>query len=488
MHNICKACTVHQLKVCEGDMCVPFQNAKRQEELLAVDLPTNYNGLRFTSDAMDCALPIAIDSHGGCSYSCLYCFANNLQRNPERNMIKIQKMKEEGTFYSEFSIYQLEKFLNREKNSYSSKNFYDLLDAHMPVQLGALGDPCDHLEEHTKWLLKAIPLFIEHKIPVRVGTKGAQVMMKKEYRDAFHQNPKQFWFSISLITPSDELLAKIDINAPSATERLKAMKEYSKSGHNMTLRMRPFLPGISDAYPGEPEAWRVLLEKAADAGARAVSFEWIFLQSALTPRQKVMYYEMFKAMGNSKFGNWWNSNSNTKESCRRASREIKYELTMKIREKTHELGMIFGCSDPHFKELNDYGCCCGIPDDDEWFGGWSRRQLINVIVEMKRAYDRGENLQVNYLDWKPEWAHKIDANVMIAFGDAHSHRVRRNLTFGDTMRSKWNNPNHPRSPFIYFAGVMRPIGIDLNSNDLVYEYRDWNKDFDKNALELNYKK
>lgn len=97
-------------------------------------------------------------------------------------------------------------------------------------------------------------------------------------------------------------------------------------------------------------------------------------------------------------------------------------------------------------------------------------------------------MQVNYNDWRPEWAHHIKAGEMIAYGSAAAQRIRKFHTFGDTMRIKWNNPKHPRSPFIYFAGVMRPVGVDQNTNDLIYEYRDWERGFDKNKLELNFER
>ena len=486
IHNICKACVLQRQEHCAGDMCLPYQNKERQAEILGKEMLSDYGGLRFTSDAMDCALPIAMDSHSGCSYGCVYCFANNLQRSPDRNMAKLHKLKEAGTFYTEWPIYQLEKFLAREAKDKVAKAVYPLLNQGMPVQLGALGDPLDDIEEASGWLLKAIPLFIHHGIPVRVGTKGARVMMLPRYRHAFHQKPEQFWISMSLITPFDDLLAKVDINAPSATERLATMKAYAKEGHSITLRFRPFLPGISSYLPGQntgqKQPWKVLLEKAAEAGTKAVSFEYIFLESGLTDRQKVMYHQMFKAMGWPGFGDYWNSHSQPRESCRRASRDIKYEITKAVMEETHKLGMIFGCSDPHFKEFNDYGCCCGIPDNDPWFGKWSRRQLTNVIVEMRKAFDRGERLQVGYTDWRPEWAHQVKAAEMIAYGSWHAHRIRKHFTFGDSMHNKWNNPSHPRSPYVYFAGVMRPTGVDVNTNDVIYEYRDWNTDFSQKFL------
>jgi hypothetical protein len=45
------------------------------------------------------------------------------------------------------------------------------------------------------------------------------------------------------------------------------------------------------------------------------------------------------------------------------------------------------------------------------------------------------------------------------------------------MRNKCNDPSHPRNPYAYFAGVMRPIGVDEKTQDVVYAYRHWHKNF-----------
>ncbi len=472
--EICKACGI-----CNGTLCAALLSKAEQKTAIPNQLPQNYSGVRFTADAMDCALPISMDSHSGCSYNCVYCFANNLSRAPDRNMAKLEKCKREGTLYSEWPIKKLERFLDRGYKDPISIQMYNLLDYGLPVQLGALGDPLDDIEEATGWLLKAIPLFIKYKVPVRVSTKGARVMMQKKYRDLFHQNPQQFWFAFSTICNSDELISQIDINAPVTSERLKAVKAYSKEGHPCSLRFRPFLPGISDSYPGEPNAWDTLMTRFADAGAIAVSFEYIFLNSSPTKRQKALDQLMFRIMRNPKFGEFWHGMSNSRESCRRGSRSYKSAMSFAVRNRAHELGMYFGCSDPHFKELNDFGCCCGIPPDFPWFGNWSRRQLTNVIVEMRKAFERGERLQVSYRDWYPEWSHNVNLSHMVNVGNWHTHRMKKFYTTGDNFRSKWNNPRHPRSPYTYFAGVMRPVGIDTNTNDLVYEYREWFDGFDK---------
>lgn len=47
--------------------------------------------------------------------------------------------------------------------------------------------------------------------------------------------------------------------------------------------------------------------------------------------------------------------------------------------------------------------------------------------------------------------------------------VRENQSMFDYIRENWNNPNNARSPYKYFAGVLRPKEIDKNG-DVVYYY------------------
>ena len=465
----CKLCGA-----CDGTTCDTLSSEMQLNYELPDVLPQTYDGLRFTADAMDCAMPISMDSHSGCGFNCVYCFTNNLTRAPDRNPAIIQRAIKEGSFYSEWPIKQLEKFLNRELKGSKYAAMYELLDGGQPVQLGALGEPFDTLEEHSGWAKKAIPLFIKYKVAVRISTKGGDLLQRPEYLKLFEDSPDQFWFAFSIISNSDDVIRKVDLKAPVTSSRLKAMKALTSLGCNASLRFRPFIPGISDAYEGEPKAWAVLMERAREAGARAISFEYIFLTQNLTPRQEQLQRIMLRAIGDPDFANKWHAMSNKSETCRRGSRLYKYEMTKNVRDLAHKLGMTFGCSDPHFKEWNDTGCCCGMPEEgDKWFSNWSRRQMTEVVVQARREYERGEIRLFSYEDWKPDWMHMVRFSEMVTGKNWHKHRLYSDVTFGDHTRRRWNDPKHPRGPYVYFGKVLVPVGVDKRTGDLVYRYVPW---------------
>ena len=430
------------------------------------ELPETYNsGIRFSSDGADCSVPLAIDSRNFCTFKCVYCFGQNLMRNPDRNPALRQK--------KQLSIKRLEKFLNRELKDPVSLAAYPLLDAGVPVQLGALGDSFDETELVTTWAKQAIPLFRKYRVPVRIGTKGGRVLQLPEYLRLFENDSDMFWFAFSIICNDDDLVSKIDIRAPVTSERLRAMSLLTKLGCKASLRFRPFLPGVSDTFPGgPPNAWEVLIDRCHEAGARAISYEWLFLNRNNTPRQESLNQHLFEKMGNPNFGEYWKKNS-PKESAMRGKKLDKYEMTMRIKEKVLGLGWTFGISDPHYREENTTFSCCAFPDDDPWFGKYNRDQLTRVLVEGRRAYDEGRPWSVTFSDWVPDWAKKIKKRMCVSLGDAHTHKKYQYQTIADDWRNKWNNPNKARGPEIYFRESLVPTGTDEATGDLIYEYQPW---------------
>ena len=257
--EICKACGR-----CNGTLCAALQSAGHRSEAIPSELPQTYSsGLRFSSDAFDCAIPISMDQHSGCSYNCLYCFSNSLSRAIDRADVGTKGPAAEvaGTMYKEWPLKNLRRLLGEEAptSSRQARAAQKMLRNGSPMQWGGLGDPFDEIERATGWGLKAIELLQKYKIPVRISTKGAEVLLTEPYISAFDRGDRHFWLAFSCITANDDLIERIDLAAPNATRRLAAMKKYSDMGFKCSLRWRPFIPYVSDQWPGEPNGWRILL-------------------------------------------------------------------------------------------------------------------------------------------------------------------------------------------------------------------------------------
>lgn len=280
--------------------------------------------------------------------------------------------------------------------------------------------------------------------------------------EKFKASPELYWVAFSLITVDDTILERIDKDAPNASQRLEAMKQLSAIGVKTSLRLRPILPGITDRTPRYKHAWRDLLRKAADAGAVSVSMEFSFVPGAMPNHIKKMWSEISNICGYD-LVKWYKSTS-VHGACLRSSRAWKEELTYAIYKETKLLGMNFGISDPHWKELNDFGCCCGIPGDDPYFGGWMRKQATEALLRAK------EGKLVSALDGIPDWAYKIPMQDMVVMTGPRNAFKRATMLWSDKLRNTWNDLKSPRGPLNYFEGVLFPVDQDEDGN-VIYKYK-----------------
>ena len=433
----CKGCG----NCTDGSFCAPWKGALEE-----------YGGsaVRYTADGYDCALPVSMDTYNTCSFRCMYCFSNFLLRDPlKKNTFQVRAIKPS----------YLEKVLAGEDKHLR----LDKLHPKMPFQWGALGDPFDCIERQHGVSLELMPLFAKYERPCRVSTKGGTVLTSPQYLEAFSKRPDLFWVAFSLISIDDRVLELVDKNAPNATQRLAAMKALSKLGVKTSLRFRPILPGVSDATPRHPKAWKELLYKAKEAGARAVSMEFAFVPGAMAPHIRRMWDEIKGIIGFD-IVKWYNGTTSKHGACLRSLALWKEELTFAIYEETKKLGMWFGISDPHWKQLNDFGCCCGIPGDDPVFGNWMREQATNALVT---ARDTG--CKVSAEQYIPAWAYDVKMAEMCVMTGAHNAYRRATMTWADNLRGKWNDLESPRGTLNYFEGALKPCG--MKGEDVVYEYK-----------------
>lgn len=453
----CRTCSGCDTK----EQCKPFRGKLR-----------NYTGIRFTADGFDCALPVAIDSHSTCSYRCLYCFSNFLMRDPIRKTTYCQS--DSPYKAGQWSLRCLEQILNGQAQGKNSLYYQAITNVSgdkrkCPIQWGALGDPFDNIERQQGWSLEAMKVFEKHEQPVRISTKGAAVLLEPEYQKAFNRRPELYWVAWSCISIDDDILSQIDKDAPPAQLRLKAMKSLAKKGVKNSLRMRPILPGVSDRTPRHKHAWRDLVRAARDAGAISISLEFAFVPGIPPKHVKKMWNEIERVV-QIPITKHYKETTTTFGACLRSSRAWKEDLPLAIYEETKKLGYNFGISDPHWKELNDYGSCCGIPHDDPIFGGWQRHNATNAVVRARRAHDQGKRLLVSAKDGIPDWAKHIRRDGLGAMAGRQTTLKRTRMTWADYLRDTWNNLKSPRGPLQYFEGILQPVRRAANG-DVLYEYR-----------------
>lgn len=427
--------------------------------------PEEYNGIRFTADGFDCALPVAIDSYSTCSFGCLYCFSNFLIRDPYRKgeyKIRALKLKVLDNFLS-LDPKRVNARLGVMQNALRRPH-----GKRCPIQWGALGEPFDNIERWQGLALEMIKLFVKHKQPTRVSTKGGLLLQHKDYLDAL-SHPDIFWVAFSIISTDDAMLKRIDLGAPSSVDRFKAMKELSRRGVKTSLRFRPVIPGVSDRTDKKRKIWKELIDRAADSGAKAISMEFIFVPIVQPPhiRERIQAIENICGVPLTSF---YKRTTAVKGSCLRGWKYWKEELVFAVRDHAKKNGLTFAISDPHWKELNDYGCCCGIPDDDPVFGSWERENATHMLVAAREKFlATGKRQRVHLDQVIPTWADKVYLREMACVTGARGQIAARFMTWAAYLKGQWNNYKKYRSPLHYFGDVLLPVGIDHGGNR-VYEY------------------
>lgn len=418
----------------------------------------SYSGIRFTSDGFDCALPVTIDSHSHCSFACLYCFSEQLTGHVET---KVKPIGQTSLSTIE-SIFSGGGGQDAENIRLALKYDRKVNGFPCPVQLGGINDPGDNIERQQGWFLKFAELVIKYNQPVRISTKG-NTFRQPEYLRVFAKAPHLFWVAFSTITCDDELIERIDIGAPNATERLRTMKALSDVGVKTSLRFRPMLPGVSDRTPRYRQAYKTLIERAAAAGCKAISYECGFYPSRggtevtkkwnqLSKVTNVPFKALFDKIGSN-------------EACRRASPAWTENIMHAVKEEAVRHGLWVGVSDPIWKQLSDTGCCCGILPGDPVFGNWERENATEALL---RAKNNGETVWPE--DIIPPWANRVLVSKMAALGAGPTTVwKKRHMLWSEKLRGVWNDPYSQRGPLVYFQGALQPTDRRANG-DIGYKY------------------
>ena len=446
--NTCRECRQSSTHCRDGKACASVRGHLRP-----------YGGIRPTSDGFDCALPESIDSHSFCSYACLYCFSVNLieHREASTRTVGQTSLRFIEAVFSGRPGKQYD--LLRRALKYDAKvNGYPC-----PIQLGAICDPLDNIERQQGWFLEFVKLAIKYNQPVRISTKG-NLFLTDEYLRAVAAKPELFAVLFSIVTPDEDVLSKVDVGAPSCRDRIESMRRLNAAGVRSWLRMRPILPGISDSTRAMPDAYRVLLQMAHDAGADAVSYEVAFLPGAMTRTVRKRWETIEQICGvplrqvYRSFG--------PRQACTRPSYRWTEQIMHAIHDEAHRLEMIVGISDPVWKQLGDTGCCCGFLPDDPVFGNWQRESATNQLLEAKRTGKR-----LTSRDIVPAWAREASLNNICALrpGPLEAYAGRHGC-WSDKLEKIWRDSNKQRSPLQYFQGALIPVER-LPDGDVAYVYR-----------------
>lgn len=410
-------------------------------------LREGYASPRWTGEIADCSLPVTLDTYSNCSFGCVYCFSQ-YQRGiggaaEEYYAKKVKSINPE-------KIRRL--FSGEDKKS----QFWPYVKDKRPIQYGGLSDQFDGFEKKYGITYEVLKYLRSINYPICFSTKSAWVFYDEKYRELF-RGADNWNVKFSIITLDEDDARAIEVGVPSPQERLEAMREYNKlSKGGTTLRLRPFIVGVSD------KTYIDLIKAAKEAGASAVTTEFFCLEMRSVKTAKEHYDEISKRCGFD-IVDFYRKHSNG-SGYLRLNRKVKEKYILKMRDLVHELGMRFYVSDAHFKECSDNACCCALPCEWEYSRG-------HFSAALQIARRTGE---VHWSDIADDM-YFLEFNAVKAAGcqmaRSSSDRAAKfsGMTMKDYLRYLWNSPRSGQSPYKIFERILKPDGYDENG-DIVYKY------------------
>ena len=426
-----------------------------------MDLPIkqDYGSPRWSGEICDCSMPLTFDTYSGCSYNCLYCFAY-FQKSHTTNGYK-GKSNPKDRVVRCVNIEKIQQMflncLNDNPQTPDEKQVYPYIKNRITMQWGGMADGFDEYERQYGVSLELLKFFDKIDYPLSISTKGVWWTKDPRYMDIVKKHSHNWHFKISIITLDPIKSAVIEEYCPTPQERLQAIKRLSDIGIPVTLRLRPYIIGLSEDYPK-------LIHEASKMGANSVTTEFFCLETRAKADLKQKYKTMSKVLG---YDVWDFYRKNSKgQGYKRLNYQIKRPIIKNMKKIAHNHRMLLYVSDAHHKEKCDAVCCCGTPPSFKVYDGHfaGALQIAKQRKDHKVYWKDIEPKIKTYFD-SFEWYGAMGFNT----SSSKMRARRKTQTMADYIRSIWNNPKDGKSPYKYFEGILYPIGLD-EENNVIYKY------------------
>lgn len=428
-----------------------------------------YGSPRWSGEILDCSMPMTFDQYSRCSGNCLYCFSYF-----QKILISVNPLFGKSEDYQKTEIKAVNVGLVKKMFTQGGTQFDEYIHRRITMQWGGLADPFDHFERQHGVGLELLKFFKSINYPICFSTKFTWWLKDKRYTDLF-RGQKNWNCKFSIITLNEAKSAAIEKGIPSPSERLDGIHRYAMlDAGGATLRLRPFIIGMSNddvrprkrVVPGHVE----LVHQAGRLGATAVSTEFFCLEGRADPRLKARYDEMSKVLGYDIL-EFYRKNSPKMSGYLRLNWKIKERYVNEMEHAAEHMNMRFYVSDAHHKDRCANGSCCGL--GEHW--NYQRGQFTEML-HLAQSRESGE---VSWDDMEQHIAGLFDFSWRKAIGfntgGTKQRCSRWNQSMYDYIHEIWNSPNSAKSPYKYFAGLLRPVRVDESGN-VVYKYQSYQEE------------
>lgn len=420
----------------------------------AKDTPKmDYSSPRWTMEIPDCSMPMTFDTYSKCAYNCLYCFAFFQKSHTldgymggRPRCVNPRKV---------IDLFENAMKNNRRAVTKNELQFFEYIQNRRIMQWGGLADEFDEWERRYGITLELLKYFDRIDYPISFSTKAAWWTEDERYMELFRRHTHNWHVKISIITADPAKARKIERGVPSPQARLEAIRRLAEAGVHVTLRLRPFIIGVSGDY-------KALIKAAQEAGADSVTTEFFCMEARANDDLKKRYDAMSAVCGFD-VHRYYMDNSR-QHGYKRLNRGIKAPIIHDMRDYAHGLGLRFHVSDAFCRECNDSCNCCGVPPE------WGVSQEGNIGQAIIIAREKG---QVHFSDIQEgiekylsfPWCGAAGYNT----GSNKARALNYDTTMAQFLRDNWNTPSKGTSPAKGYGGILKPVSRDENG-DIVYKY------------------
>lgn len=162
-----------------------------------------------------CPPKYTINPYTGCSHGCVYCYATAYVK--ERKSVP--------------------------KKNYLQRVLADLskIDPNLPIDMSLSSDPYPPEESQLRVTRRILEIILPRGFKVQITTKSDIYVRDIDILSRFNVA-----ISETITTLDDDLARKIEINAPSPSQRLRALAKLSEEDIPFSVRIDPIIPYIND--------------------------------------------------------------------------------------------------------------------------------------------------------------------------------------------------------------------------------------------------
>lgn len=309
----------------------------------------------LTSQFRVCPIPFHLDPYGGRVYNCNYCFA--------RDFITFHRRKS-GFPFTYLEWVDPAKFeawckkVSKLPHFNYSKGEQVAFKERIPLKIGATSDPFPPIEKELKVTYSVLKTLDKYDYPTEIQTKNPAILLSYAndfIRSGWTYDPhKPNWIvAVTLISTDDNFLKVAEPNAPSANERLDAIRGLTALGIPVMVKVQPAIyPKIMDDLPD-------LIKAIARAGVWAFNIQALKIRIAMPKPEQALLKRISDFVGIDLRDYYRGESQKLDKSYYNLCKSTKMKYITLAQKLAREHDLKFFVADNHMGRVGDGSECCG---------------------------------------------------------------------------------------------------------------------------------